>query len=72
MGFISGEADSTVFFKFSGNGSIQLVGWYVNDRLLATNSLKAIENMVTDIKGSFEIQDLRELLRLLGIAINRN
>ena len=62
MGFISGEADSTIFFKFGGDGSIQLVGWYVNDGLLATNLPKAMENMVTDIKGSFEIQDLGEPL----------
>ena len=72
MVFASGEADSMVFFEFGSDGSIQLVGWYVNDRLLAAISSESMENMVTNIKGSFEIQNLREPLRLLGIVINRN
>ena len=72
IGFISGKADSTIFFKFRNNGSVQLVGWYVDDGLLATNSSETMDSMVTAIKGSFEIQDLGEPVRLLGIAINRN
>ena len=72
IGFISGKADSTIFFKFGNNGSVQLVGWYVDDGLLAANSSETMDSMVTAIKGSFEIQDLGEPIRLLGIAINRN
>ena len=60
IGFVSGKADSTIFFKFGNNGSIQLVGWYVDDGLLAANLSETMESMVTAIKGSFEIQDLGE------------
>ena len=55
IGFISGEADSTVFFKFGRDGLIQLVGWYVDDGLLAADSPESMEDMVTGIRGSFEI-----------------
>ena len=72
IGFILGKAESTIFFKFRNNGSIQLVGWYVNDRLLAANLSETMDSMVTAIKGSFEIQDVGEPIQLLGIAINRN
>ena len=36
--FTPGEADSTVFFHFRKDGSIQIVGWYVDDGLLAANT----------------------------------
>ena len=72
IGFILGEVDSTIFLEFVNNGSIQLVGWYIEDRLLATNLSETMDSMVTAIKGSFEIQDLGEPVQLLGIANKRN
>ena len=60
IGFTSGKADSTIFFKFGNDGSIQLVGWYIEDGLLAANSSESMDSMVTVIKGSFKIQDLGE------------
>ena len=70
--FKAGEADSTVYFRYSQNGSLEIAGWYVDDGLLATNSTKAMDNMVRDIKGSFDIQDLGEPDHLLGIRISHN
>ena len=72
IGFRAGEADSTVYFRYGWDGSIEIAGWYVNDGLLAANSTKAMNNMVKDIKGSFDIQDLGEPDRLLGIRISRD
>ena len=71
LGFTAGEADSTVFFRFHGN-SIKIVGWYVDDRLLAADSSMTMKKMVDDIGGSFNIQDLGEPERLLGIRIKHN
>ena len=71
LGFTAGEADSTIFFRFQGN-SIQIAGWYVDDRLLATNSSAMMKKMVDDIGGSFDIQDLGKPERLLGIRIKHN
>ena len=71
LGFTAGEADSTVFFRFQGN-SIEIAGWYVDDGLLAANSCTTMKRMVDDIGGSFDIQDLGEPERLLGIRIKHN
>jgi Reverse transcriptase (RNA-dependent DNA polymerase) len=49
-----------------------LAGWYVDDGLLAADSLQSMEHMVHDIGGSFDIQDLGNPERLLGIRILRN
>ena len=72
IGFKAGEADTTVYFRYSQDGSIEIAGWYVDDGLLATNSTRVMDKMVNDIKGSFDIQDLGEPDRLLGIRISRN
>ena len=61
VGFTSSDADSTIYFRFSANGSIKLSGWYVDDGLLAANSPQVMDRMITNIRGSFEIQDLGEL-----------
>ena len=37
IGFTSGEADHTVFFRYSPNGTIEIAGWYVDDGLLAAD-----------------------------------
>ena len=72
IGFVPGEADSTVFFQFGDKGSIAIAGWYIDDGLLAANSIESMERMVVDIRGSFDIQDLGEPEQLLGIQITRN
>ena len=68
LGFRAGEADTTIFFQSDGS-STEIAGWYVNDGLLAADSTKSMERMVRDIRGSFDIQDLGELERFLGIKI---
>ena len=57
MGFMPGKADMTVYFRFRERGEIEIVGWYVDDGLIAANSTKSMENILKDIKGSFDIQD---------------
>jgi Reverse transcriptase (RNA-dependent DNA polymerase) len=71
LGFMAREADRTVFFKFSNN-EIDIAGWYVDDGLLASISNATMDKMVTDIRGSFDIQDLGEPTHLLGMQIIRN
>ena len=72
IGFKAGEADSTIFFRSRKEGTIEMAGWYVDDGLLASNSKESMEHMVADIGGSFDIKDLGEPERLLGIKICRN
>ena len=71
LGFRAGEADTTVFFR-SDRNSTEIARWYVDDGLLAADSMKSMERMVRDIRGSFNIQDLDKPERLLGIKIRHN
>lgn len=44
----------------------------MNDGLLAANSVESMEKIVTDIKGSFDIEDLGKPTQLFSIKISRN
>ena len=70
--FSLGDPNSTIYFRFHNDKSIELAGWYVYNRLLAASSLKAMDHMVNNIWGSFEIQDLGDPDHLLGIRISRD
>ena len=60
------------FFRFGEKGEIEIMGWYVDDGLMATNSTASMERMIGDVKGSFDIQDLGDLTRLLSICIDKS
>ena len=53
--FTPGNADSTVYFRFQNDKSIELAGWYVDNRLLAASSPEAMDCMMNNIQGSFKI-----------------
>ena len=72
LGFEAGKADPTIFFRFHDDGNVEMGGWYINDGLLAATTVNGMETMVEDIKGSFDIQDLGNPTRLLGIRIERD
>jgi transposase InsO family protein len=72
LGFKSGQADENVYFRRHEDGGIEIAGWYVDDGLLAANSKESMERMIKDISHSFEIQNLGEPVRLLGVKIDRN
>ena len=72
ISFTPGEADTTVFFWTDSDGLLDTAGWYVDDGLLAAHTAQVMEKMVHDIRGSFEIQDLGEPSRLLGVQIIRD
>jgi Reverse transcriptase (RNA-dependent DNA polymerase) len=72
LGFTAREVDKTIFFKFGDNADIDIAGWYVDDGLLALISNSTMDKMVTDIRGSFDIQALGEPTCLLGVQIVRN
>jgi Reverse transcriptase (RNA-dependent DNA polymerase) len=72
LGFKPGNADTTVFFRYGNGNSVEIARWYVDDGLLAAITVESMDNMVRDIKGSFDIKDLGEPNRLLGIKIARN
>jgi Reverse transcriptase (RNA-dependent DNA polymerase) len=72
IGFKNGEADKTVFFRFREGRDVEIVGWYVDNGLMASNSTLSMDRMIQDVRGSFDIQDMGDPTRLLGIWIIRN
>jgi hypothetical protein len=43
IGFITGEANNTVFFRYGPDGSVEIAGWYVDDGLLAADSPQSMD-----------------------------
>ena len=39
LGFVPSNADTMVFFRFSKD-TIEIIGWYVDDRLVATSCIR--------------------------------
>jgi Reverse transcriptase (RNA-dependent DNA polymerase) len=72
IGFRPGHADQTVYFHLNANGGLEIVGWYVDDGLLAADLKESMQRMVKDIGKWFKIQDMGEPTCLLGIKIDRN
>ena len=60
ISFTPGEANTTIFSQTANDGLLDISGWYMDDGLLAAHTSQAMENMIHDIRGSFEIQDLGE------------
>ena len=46
IGFKPSDADLTVYFHFRDNNSIEIAGWYVDEGLLAADSLESMEKMI--------------------------
>ena len=68
LGFRSSEADTTVFFRFMDD-KVEIIGWYIDNGLVANSCTRSMEHVVKDIGGSFDIQDLSEPDHPLGIKI---
>ena len=64
LGFMAGDADNMVFSQYGTSKSIEIARWYIDDGLLAADSPKSMDQMIHDIRGSFDIQDLGEPERL--------
>ena len=72
IGFVRGNSDSSIFFKYNQNSIIVIVGWYVDNGLIAVDTKTTMEEVVKDICRTFTIQDLGEPIHLLGIKIDHN
>ena len=72
LGFTTGTADSSIFFKYDGKRVVALTGWSVDDGLFAADSKETMSNLMGDICKKFIIQDLGKPTHLLGIKINRD
>ncbi|KAL0328076.1 UNVERIFIED_CONTAM: Retrovirus-related Pol polyprotein from transposon TNT 1-94 [Sesamum calycinum] len=63
--------DHSLYFKYDGDIPVFLV-LYVDDMLIAGPSLKHIKNLQDNLKRNFEMKDLGEAKKILGMSIERN
>lgn len=71
FGFETNTVEDCVYHKFSGSRYIFLV-LYVDDILLATNSLELMHETKVFLSKHFEMKDLGEASFVLGIQIHRD
>ena len=71
-GFQRSNFDSCLYFKgVNGEDPIYLL-LYVDDMLLACPSFKTIQHVKGLLKSEFDMKELGEARRILGISISRN
>ena len=72
QGFKRSSYNICEYFKhMPGNISIYLL-LYVDDMLIASQSAIEIENLKLRLRSVFEMKELREVKKILGIEIRRN
>ncbi|KAL0374429.1 UNVERIFIED_CONTAM: Retrovirus-related Pol polyprotein from transposon TNT 1-94 [Sesamum radiatum] len=63
--------DPCLYFKFVNNAPIFLV-LYVDDMLIASPDLSMIEKLQNDLRKTFEMKDLGNAKKILGMTIDRD
>lgn len=71
MEFQQLEADNCVYIKHTNNEKV-LITVYVDDILIFSKSMECINDVKTDLKGHFDIKDLGEAKKVLGLQLERN
>ena len=64
------EYDSCVYFKQNDDPTYLLL--YVDDMLIAARNKKHIQKLKTQLKKEFDMKDLGEAKKILGMKITRN
>lgn len=71
LGFKRSEHDYCFYF-WKSNGIVIYVLIYVDDVLIASNSLKAVQTLKKKFSAEFEMKDLQEVRNFLGLNIQRD
>ena len=71
FGFQENKFDECIYLKVSGNKFIFLI-LYVDDILLATNSLSLLHETKEYLSKNFEMKDMSDTSFVLGIKIHRD
>ena len=71
-GFTHSINDSCVYFKKNHDGSFMYLLLYVNDMLIAARDEEEIRKVKSQLSVEFEMKDLGEAKKILGIEIVRD
>ena len=72
IGFVSSKYDSCVYIKEREGKSVAFLLLYVDDMLVTGSDINEIQKVKHDLKCRFEMKDLGEAKRILGIDIIRD
>ena len=67
--FVRSSYDSCVYLKKHKNGSLLYLLLYVDDMLVACSSLFEVENLKVLLSSEFDMKDLGEAKKILGMEI---
>ena len=72
IGFLRSKFDDCIYIKMKGNTPVAYLLLYVDDMLLAGPSMAEINKVKADLMSNFEMKDLGEARKILGINIHRD
>ncbi|KAK2450461.1 putative mitochondrial protein [Trifolium repens] len=72
QGYIQGQADHTLFTKFSPHGKIAILIVYVDDIVLTGDDIVEMAKVKEKLAVDFEIKDLGSMRYFLGIEVARS
>lgn len=71
LGFVANAADPCLYFRWDHN-HLSLIGLYVDDLALASDSIKHLQEIKQKLMSRFTMHDEGELTYILGMSITRN
>lgn len=72
IGFVRSEYDNCAYTKKVADGSVMFLLIYVDDMLVAATDKAVISKLKKDLSEKFEMKDLGEARKILGMEINRD
>lgn len=72
QGYLQGQTDHTLFFKFSPDGKIAILIVYVDDIILTGDDVVEMNRLKKNLAAEFEIKDLGTLRYFLGMEVARS
>ena len=72
LGFDRSIKDACVYFKHIKNGYWVYLLLYVDDMLIASKDKAEIDRLKSELKTEFEMKDLGEARKILGMEIHRD
>ena len=70
--FTRSDYDNCVYFKKLVNGMMVYLLLYVDDMLIASKDKMEVDHIKQQLCGEFEMKDLRQAKRILGMEITRH
>ena len=72
IGFVPSSVDPCLYIKVESNGDITIIVLYVDDLVVATSSMRLVNQFKEAIKGHYKMKDLGELRWVLGMEVRRD